>query len=509
MKRDLKENGGLPAHILWTLAIVAGVSVANLYYNQPLLNIMRHELRVSEFKTNLIAMVTQIGYALGLLFIVPLGDLYRRKNIILTNFFLLILSLLAIALAPNIYIIWAASLITGICSMIPQIFVPIASQFSRPENKGRNVGVVISGLLTGILASRVVSGTGICSMIPQIFVPIASQFSRPENKGRNVGVVISGLLTGILASRVVSGFVGEVLGWREMYFIAAGMMLLCAIVVLKVLPDIQPTFQGKYSGLMKSLFSLVREYPSLRIYSIRAMLLCAIVVLKVLPDIQPTFQGKYSGLMKSLFSLVREYPSLRIYSIRAGLAFGSFLAMWSCLAFKMGEAPFHASSDVIGILGLCGIAGALTASFVGKYVKKIGIRNFNFIGCGMILLAWGSLFFCGNNYAGIITGVILIDIGMQCIQLSNQTSIFDICPSASNRVGMQCIQLSNQTSIFDICPSASNRVNTIFMTTYFIGGSLGTFLAGSSWQTWGWSGVVGTGVILTIISLSITLYSKK
>ena len=64
MKRDLKENGGLPAHILWTLAIVAGVSVANLYYNQPLLNIMRHELRVSEFKTNLIAMVTQIGYAL-------------------------------------------------------------------------------------------------------------------------------------------------------------------------------------------------------------------------------------------------------------------------------------------------------------------------------------------------------------------------------------------------------------------------------------------------------------
>ena len=151
MKQELKENGGLPAHILWTLAIVAGVSVANLYYNQPLLNIMRHELEVSEFKTNLIAMITQIGYALGLLFIVPLGDLYRRKNIILTNFFLLIFSLLAIAMAPNIYIIWAASLITGICSMIPQIFVPIASQFSRPENKGRNVGVVISGLLTGIL----------------------------------------------------------------------------------------------------------------------------------------------------------------------------------------------------------------------------------------------------------------------------------------------------------------------------------------------------------------------
>ena len=383
MKAELKENGGLPAHILWTLAIVAGISVANLYYNQPLLNVIRHELGMSEFKTNLIAMITQVGYALGLLFIVPLGDLYQRKKIILINFTLLIFSLIAIATAPNIYIIWGASLITGICSMIPQIF-------------------------------------------------------RPENKGRNVGVVISGLLTGILASRVISGFIGEALGWREMYFIAAGMMLLCAIIVLKVLPDIQPSFRGKYGDLMKSLFSLIKDYPA-----------------------------------------------LRIYSIRAGIAFGSFLAMWSCLAFKMGEAPFYANSDVIGILGLCGIAGALTASFVGKYVKKVGIRNFNFIGCGLILCAWASLYFCGNTYAGIIAGVILIDIGMQCIQLSNQTSIFDICPSASN------------------------RVNTIFMTTYFVGGSLGTFLAGSCWHTWGWAGVTGIGAGLTMLSLLITICHKE
>ena len=391
MKTELKENGGIPAHILWTLAIVAGISVANLYYNQPLLNLMRDDLDTTDFRANLIAMVTQGGYALGLLFIVPLGDLFHRKKIILLNFAVLVAALCAMAAARDIYTVWGASLLTGICSVVPQIFVPIASQYSRPEHKGRNVGLVISGLLTGILASR-----------------------------------------------VVSGWVGDVLGWREMYVIAAV-----------------------------------------------GMCLCALVVLKVLPDIPPTFKGQYRTLMGSLFLLVRDHPALRVYSVRAGLAFGSFLAMWSCLAFKMEGAPFHADSDVVGALGLCGIAGALTASFVGKHVKRVGIRNFNYIGCALILSAWASLYFGGSSYAGIIAGVLLIDIGMLCIQLSNQTSIFELCPSASN------------------------RVNTIFMTTYFIGGSLGTFLAGSFWHVGGWAGVAAVGATLTLCSLSLTLFTRK
>lgn len=387
----LKENEGLPASILWTLAIVAGVSVANIYYAQPLLNLIRDELGESEFKTNLISMTTQIGYACGLLFIVPLGDLIRRKRIILANFFVLIVSLLTISFAHSIDIILVASFFTGVCSMIPQIFVPIASQFSRPENKGRNVGIVISGLLTGILASR-----------------------------------------------VFSGLVGELFGWREMYHIAAGLMLVCAIVILKVLPDIRPTFKGTYGDLMKSLFSLLKEFPQ-----------------------------------------------LGIYSVRASLAFGSLLAMWSCLAFKMGDAPFYASSNVIGLLGLCGVAGALSASMVGRYVHKVGIRRFNLIGCGLILFSW-LLFYIGeNSYVGIIAGIVLIDIGLQCVQLSNQTTVFELRPAASN------------------------RINTIFMTTFFIGGSLGTFLAGSAWQLFGWHGVIGTGILLITCSLLITVFSKK
>ena len=277
MKQSLKENGGLPASILWTLAIVAGVSVANIYYIQPLLNMIRHELGISEFRTNLIAMVTQIGYAAGLLFITPLGDLYQRKKIILVNFFVLIFSLLTIALADNIHLILLASFFTGACSMIPQIFIPIAAQFSRPENKGRNVGIVLSGLLTGILASR-----------------------------------------------VVSGFVGELFGWREMYYIAAAMMFVCAIVVLKVLPDIQTNFRGKYGDLMKSLLALVKEFPQ-----------------------------------------------LRIYSIRAALNFGSLLAMWSCLAFKMGQAPFHANRHH-RFAGIMRCGGSINRLLCGEIRKESG-----------------------------------------------------------------------------------------------------------------------------------------
>ena len=384
MKQELKENQGLPASLLWTLAIIAGISVANLYYNQPLLNRISRDLQTSEFTANLIAMITQIGYAIGLLFIIPLGDLFKRKTIILINFTVLVVSLLTIALTPYIHLILFASLLTGICSVMPQIFIPIAAQFSTPETKGKNVGMIVSGLLTGILASR-----------------------------------------------VVSGIIGEYLGWRFIFFVAAGMMVICVIIIMRVLP------------------------------------------------------GRYSDLMKSLFSLVMEYPQLRISSLRAGIAFGSFLALWTSLAFKMEQAPFFAGNNIVGLLGLCGIAGALTASYIGNYVQVLGVKRLNYIGCSLIFAAWFSLYSGQNSYVGIITGIFIIDIGMQCIQLSNQATIFSLNPKAAN------------------------RINTIFMTTYFIGGSIGTLLAGTFWHWFGWQGVVGAGITLATCSFMINIFSKK
>lgn len=391
MTQRLEENKGIPAHLLWMLAIISGLSVANLYYNQPLLNRISADLGVSEFTANLIPMTTQIGYALGLLFIIPLGDLYNRKHIIVVNFLLLMIATCSIASSSSVPYILAASLVMGICSVMPQIFIPIAAQFSLPENKARNVGMMVSGLLTGILGSR-----------------------------------------------VVSGFVGEYWGWRTMYYIAAVLMLLCIFLVLRALPAM----------------------PS-------------------------NFKGTYGGLMKSLFTLYREHPAIRMVSARAGCCFGSFLALWACLAFKLSGEPFHAGNNVIGMLGLCGIAGALTASFVGSLVQKLGVRFFTCLGCVLMILAWVVMYVFQNFYIGFIVGIVVIDIGMQCVQISNQTCALSMAPKATN------------------------RVNTIFMTTYFVGGSLGTFLAGTCWHAWGWTGVTGAGIGLAAVSLLITVFTRN
>jgi predicted MFS family arabinose efflux permease len=391
MTIELKENGGIPRFLLLTLAIIAGLAVANLYYAQPLLNMIKDDLKVTTFEVNFIPMLCQIGYAAGVLFIVPLGDLLYRKKIILTNFAILVVSLLAIAFTKNMPLILIASFLSGICSVTPQIFIPIAAQFSRPEKKSSNVGIVLSGLLTGILMSR-----------------------------------------------VISGIVGEHLGWREMYYIATFLMILCFIAIQQLLPDIPPTFNGRYMSLMKSIYRLLRTYRQ-----------------------------------------------LITHSTRAALAFGSFTCMWACMAFKIKAAPFFAGSDVVGLLGLCGLGGVMTASLAGKYIPLVGVRNFHYIGCSFSLLAWAFLYFGGNTYVGLVIGVVLIDIGMQCIQLSNQSSLFALCPPASN------------------------RINTIFMTIFFLGGSLGTFLAGSIWQSFEWNGIISIGVGLVVASVIYTLCTKE
>ncbi len=392
MTRTVLEPGaGIPKGLLRALAVIAGLSVANLYYNQPLLELLRTELHTTTLEANRIAFYAQTGYALGLFFVIPLADLIDRRRIVGGAFALLVVALAGIAASGSIRTIQLFSLATGVCSVLPHLFIPLAARYSRPEERNRNVGIILSGLLTGILASRVVSGA-----------------------------------------------VGEWWGWRTMYGAAAATMAAAGIATLRLLPDARPDFRGGYGALMGSLWTLVRRYPV-----------------------------------------------LRLYSLRAALAFASFLCFWASLAFRMAEPPFRAGSDVVGALGLCGIAGAVTATFAGRWIARVGVRRFNVHGAALQLGAWALFGIGADSYAAIVAGIVAIDIGMQCIQLSNQAVLFELEPAASN------------------------RINTIFMSIFFVGGACGTFLSGAAWSLCGWTGVVAVGAALTLASLGVTICSKR
>lgn len=391
MKYELRENQGIPAPLLALMAVATGLSVANCYYNQPLLSSMAKDFAVSDFSASMVATLTPIGYMLGLVFVIPLGDLLPRKRLILINYLISACALLAIALAPNIYWVWGASLLAGASSVMPQFFIPLVSYNSTPNHKVRNVGIIQACLLIGILGSR-----------------------------------------------VVSGLLADVWGWRSVYWVACVLMLGCFLAIHKMFP-----------ALPKSS------------------------------------QGNYRNLMKSLSRLFLKYPYLRIASLRAALAYGSFFALWSCLAFRMKQAPFFASDDIIGALGLCGLAGASTVVFISGYIRKYGARFFSLAGGCVILAAWLLAFWGDDSYLWLIIAILLID------------------------AGMQSVHLANQTSVVALDESAINRVNTVYMTIYFLGGSAGTFVSGLSWQHFGWTGVVGAGIAFAVASLLVNCVKLK
>ncbi len=384
----LSPHNGIPRHILLMMAVMAGFTVANLYYNQPLLDMICRETGITQVEANLITVVTQIGYALGLLFVVPLADMVSVRRIVVLGMSVAAVSAVAIGIAENVWMLWGASLTLGISSIMPQLFIPMAALYSQPENKSRNMGYVASGLITGIVSAR-----------------------------------------------AISGYVGNWLGWRWMFFIVAGMMLV---------------------GLL--------------------------ITLRMMPQVALTFKGSYRQLMHTVGSIFMSYPRIRFYSLRPAMSFASMMSIWSCMAFHLAGSPFHASSDVVGMLALCGVAGAIAASGAGKYVPRVGIFRMSVIGGCLQLMAWVSAWLFGNTYTGLIAAIILADIGAQCLQVSNQSGSLQ--------------QL----------PHATNRVNTIFMTTFFIGGSLGTFCSGLGWSMAEWTGVCLVGGFFASVTLLLSAY---
>lgn len=203
--------------IMLILAVACGLIVANLYYTQPLVESISSSIGLSSGAAGVIVTLTQIGYGIGLLFIVPLGDLLENRKLVVTLLMLTAIVLIFAAAARNAALFLAASLFIGVGSVAAQILVPYASHLSPEETRGRNVGNVMSGLLLGIMLARPVS-----SLVENYF------------------------------------------GWHAIFMMSSAILFVLALVLIKVLPARKPQTTDKYPAIITSMLGLLKTTPILR-----------------------------------------------------------------------------------------------------------------------------------------------------------------------------------------------------------------------------------------------------
>ncbi|WP_052097071.1 MFS transporter [Paenibacillus odorifer] len=381
----VRVGEGLSKQFILILAIASGLSVANMYYNQPLLAEIGRTFNASSNSVGYVSMLTQIGYALGMLFFVPLGDIRERRTLISGLLIAVSLSLIGFATAQNLTWMYIASFAIGITTVVPQVIIPLSAELALPEERGKVIGTVMSGLFFGILLAR-----------------------------------------------TISGIIGDMFGWRAMYWIAAVVMLLLSLILYRLIPATKPDNNSSYSDLLKSMGQLIRRYST-----------------------------------------------LRESSLIGACMFGGFSVFWTSLAFFLEGEPYHYSSSITGLFGLIGVAGAAGAPFIGRLADRIAPKKIVGILLLITLIAYGFFGLAGFTIWSLIAGVIILDLGVQGSQVSNQTRIYALEPAARS------------------------RINTVFMVSTFTGGAIGSTLGSFAWQHWGWSGVCLMGGTLVVAALCI------
>ncbi|WP_236025400.1 MFS transporter [Flavobacterium geliluteum] len=322
------------------MAVCTGLIVANLYYCQPLIVLIANEFKIPEANAGTITYLTQAGYAIGLFFMVPLGDKIERKKQILMTTLASVIALIIAATAKSFFILQIASLLIGITSIVPQLILPLAASLTSQEQRGKVIGTIMSGLLVGILLSR-----------------------------------------------TLSGFIGQVLGWRSMFWIAAGICLLIFFAIQKKFPVNKPQFSGTYGQLIQSLFTLIKTQP-----------------------------------------VLREATLINVF------CFAQFGAFWTTMVLLLSGAPFNFNSATIGLFGIVGASGALAAPLVGKMGDKGNPRVAVGYGCLLMLISFIIFYFSIESVIGVIIGIVFIDIGIQGVHISNQTRVYSLVPEARNRL---------------------------------------------------------------------------
>ena len=383
---DREADQGPSRKLLFVLALCAGAAVANLYYAQPLLALIAHTFNAPA-TVGLVAVTTQVGYTLGILFILPLGDLVDRRRLTVILVGVLALSTIACALAPSLGTLAIASLFVGVGAMIAQILIPFAADLAAPAQRARAVGVVFSGILGGILLAR-----------------------------------------------TISGVIAEALGWRPMFVIASVAAMALGVILSMSLPKVEPKTSQRYLTLLGSMFGLLVRHPSL----------------------------------------------CRACAIQACL-FAIFSAFWSVLALLLAKPPFELGPTAAGAFGIVGLAGVGAANISGRLIDRYGRRLGLFIGLTCCVVAYGILL-ANLSLITLVAGVLLLDFGM----------------SVAN--------VANQSMILGLDTQATSRINTIYVTSIFLGGAMGSAVASAAWAHSGWPAVCAFGFAVALLAFGIHVY---
>ncbi len=376
----------LPAHFIGYMALACGVSVANIYYPQPLLEQFARDFHTTVAGVAAVPSATQIGYAAGLLLLGPLGDRYPRHRVILAMAALLLPALAAAAAAPSVSLLAAAAFAVGMLSSIAQQIVPLVAALAAPEARGKAIGLVMSGLLVGILGGRVLAGA-----------------------------------------------IAAVSGWREVF--AFGVLANAAMGVM--------------------LWRVLPRLPA-----------------------SDTSGAHYPALLASTLRQWRLHPDLRLAGLTGALFFASFSVFWVGLTPLLQSPAYGFGPAVVGAFGVLGIMGALVAPISGRQSDKPGgPRRVLLVALALTAAAWALFAFGLHGLAWLIAGVLVLD------------------------AGVQGSQIANQTRIYALDPAARSRINAVYMTLYFIGGSIGSFVASHAWTAGGWGAVVACGAGFALAAL--------
>jgi predicted MFS family arabinose efflux permease len=276
--------------------------------------------------------------------------------------------------------------------------------------------------------------TGFLSITAQLLIPMAAALDA-EARSKNIGIIVTGLLTGMLGARAVSGYITTLAGWQYVYGFSAFLILTTSILLYFTLPSV-----GR------------------------------------------RFEGNYIELLRSALWQIRRFPQLRTRTLLGSLIFALFCSFWTTLTLHLGGAPFNFRADTIGLFSFIGITGAATTLVFGKIIRPDNIDRLRMLTVSLLTASALLLLLFPFSIYALITTVVLLDMGVQATQLTNLSTIY---------------QLDEK---------AHSRINTIYMTTCFAGGGLGTLAGLACWKLGGWNLVVWQLLMLSLATVAVASF---